>query len=73
MSKKFGICQYDINGKHYALDDENELLKFETPEQAILFLARKNIPVEIINNLSIEKLTELELNDSYISENGVVV
>lgn len=62
---KFGICKYDINGKHHLLSDEGKLLIFDIPEQAIFYLARKNLPYEEIADLSIEELTKEEIRDTY--------
>lgn len=63
----FVINDYDINGKHTVLDDQNKPMVFETKELAREFLEQHGLSEEEIENLSIEEPTDEELEDTYVS------
>ncbi len=70
MSKIIVKC-YDINGEHFLLNEKDELMFFDSKEQAVEYLELQGLEEDEINDLDIVEATEEELKDDYLSENNV--
>ena len=72
MSTKFAVKSYDINGVHYLLDEEDNLILFNSEVGAKNYLSALGLSEDDISALSIEEITEEELKDNYLSERTMV-